>query len=106
MLFFISPSGLGVREGVYAVTLDFAFKDDFPDDYAGVAAAFAIVIRFWQTLVEIGLVAHGHGAGEDPAYQDKSRAPLEEETEPRRSRANPGGASATVLNRIRAAAVL
>jgi hypothetical protein len=56
VLFFISPSGLGVREGVYAATLGFAFKSDFPDDYGGVAAAFAIVIRFWQTLVEICLV--------------------------------------------------
>ncbi len=57
VLFFISPSGLGVREGVYAATLGFAFKSDYPDDYGGIAAAFAIVIRFWQTLVEIALVA-------------------------------------------------
>ena len=57
VLFFISPSGLGIREGVYAATLGFAFKEDFPNDYLGVAAAFAIVIRFWQTLVEIALVA-------------------------------------------------
>jgi len=57
VLFFISPSGLGVREGVYAATLGFAFKGDFPQDYGGVAAAFAIVIRFWQTLLEIALVA-------------------------------------------------
>ncbi len=51
VMFFISPSGLGVREGVYAYTLDFAFES------AGVASAFAILIRFWQTLVEIALVA-------------------------------------------------
>lgn len=50
VLFFISPSGLGVREGVYAVTLDFAFES------AGVASAFAILIRFWQTMVEIAFV--------------------------------------------------
>lgn len=50
VLFFISPSGLGVREGVYAFTLDFAFES------AGVASAFAILIRFWQTLVEIAFV--------------------------------------------------
>ncbi|MBK5226380.1 MAG: flippase-like domain-containing protein [Thermoleophilia bacterium] len=51
VLFFISPSGLGVREGVYAFTLDFAFES------AGAAAAFAILVRFWQTLVELALVA-------------------------------------------------
>ncbi len=51
VLFFISPSGLGVREGVYAYTLDFAFEN------AGVASAFAILIRFWQTLIEIAFVA-------------------------------------------------
>ncbi|MCL5883250.1 MAG: flippase-like domain-containing protein [Actinobacteria bacterium] len=56
VLFFISPSGLGVREVVYAALLGFAFKNDFPGDYGGVASAFAIVIRFWQTLVEVGLV--------------------------------------------------
>lgn len=50
VLFFISPSGLGVREGVYAYTLDFAFEN------AGVASAFAILIRFWQTLLEVGVV--------------------------------------------------
>lgn len=50
VLFFISPSGLGVREGVYAYTLDFAFES------GGVASAFAILIRFWQTLVEIVFV--------------------------------------------------
>ncbi|MFA5809515.1 MAG: lysylphosphatidylglycerol synthase domain-containing protein [Thermoleophilia bacterium] len=50
VLFFISPSGLGIREGVYAFTLDFVFEN------AGVASAFAILVRFWQTLIEIGLV--------------------------------------------------
>lgn len=50
VLFFISPSGLGVREGVYAYTLDFAFES------GGVASAFAILLRFWQTLVEIAFV--------------------------------------------------
>lgn len=50
VLFFISPSGLGVREGVYAYTLDFAFES------GGVASAFAILLRFWQTLVEVGFV--------------------------------------------------
>ena len=56
VLFFISPSGLGVREGVYAATLGFAFRDAFPNDYGSIASAFALVIRFWQTLVEVGLV--------------------------------------------------
>lgn len=56
VLFFISPSGLGVREGVYAATLGFAFREGFPDNYGSIASAFAFVIRFWQTLVEIGLV--------------------------------------------------
>ena len=51
VLFFISPSGLGVREGVYAVTLVNVFGD-----IGGVASAFAILIRFWQTLLEIGFV--------------------------------------------------
>ncbi|MHB0866935.1 MAG: lysylphosphatidylglycerol synthase domain-containing protein [Thermoleophilia bacterium] len=50
VMFFISPSGLGVREGVYAYTLDFAFEN------AGVASAFAILIRFWQTLLEVVVV--------------------------------------------------
>lgn len=50
VIFFISPSGLGVREGVYAYTLGFAFHN------AGVASAFAILARFWWTLVEITVV--------------------------------------------------
>jgi uncharacterized membrane protein YbhN (UPF0104 family) len=50
VLFFISPSGLGVREGVYAYTLGFAF------DSSGVASAFAIMARLWWTLLEIGFV--------------------------------------------------
>lgn len=51
VLVFISPSGLGVRELIYANVLSSAFGSE-----AGVASAFAIVIRFWQTLVEIGFV--------------------------------------------------
>lgn len=51
LMVFISPSGLGVREGVYAYTLAFAF-----DHEAGVASAFAILARFWQTLIEIAFV--------------------------------------------------
>lgn len=50
VLFFISPSGLGIREGVYAYTLGFAF------DSSGVASAFAILARFWWTLMEIAFV--------------------------------------------------
>ncbi len=51
LVVFISPSGLGVREGVYAYTLAFAFNHE-----AGVASAFAILARFWQTLIEISTV--------------------------------------------------
>ena len=51
MMVFISPSGLGVREGVYAYTLGFAFNHE-----AGVASAFAILARFWQTMMEIFFV--------------------------------------------------
>ncbi|MBE0429369.1 MAG: flippase-like domain-containing protein [Thermoleophilia bacterium] len=51
VLFFISPSGLGVREGVYAITLVNVFGS-----IGGVASAFAILIRFWQTMLEIGFV--------------------------------------------------
>lgn len=51
LVVFISPSGLGVREGVYAYTLGFAFNHE-----AGVASAFAILARFWQTLIEISTV--------------------------------------------------
>ncbi|RJQ46781.1 MAG: UPF0104 family protein [Gaiellales bacterium] len=50
VLFFIFPSGLGVREGIYSYTLRFAF------DSEGVASAFSILARFWQTLIEIGIV--------------------------------------------------
>lgn len=50
VMFFIFPSGLGVREGIYAYTLRFAF------DSEGVASAFAILARFWQTLIEICFV--------------------------------------------------
>ncbi|GBE57379.1 hypothetical protein BMS3Abin01_00291 [bacterium BMS3Abin01] len=50
VLFFISPSGLGVREGVYAYTLGFAF------DNTGVASAFAIMARLWWTMLEISFV--------------------------------------------------
>jgi len=57
VLFFISPSGLGVREGVYAYTLDFAFPDSSGEPSLAIASAFAIIIRFWQTLVEIVAVA-------------------------------------------------
>jgi len=57
VLFFISPSGLGVREGVYAYTLDFAFPDSSGDPSLAIASAFAILTRFWQTLVEIAIVA-------------------------------------------------
>jgi len=57
VIVFILPSGLGVREGVYAFTLGFAFKDKYPDNYNDMAILFALVIRFWQTLVEVGLVA-------------------------------------------------
>lgn len=57
VLFFISPSGLGVREGVYAFTLDFAFPDSNGDPSLAIASAFAILTRFWQTLVEIAVVA-------------------------------------------------
>lgn len=56
VLFFISPSGLGVREGVYAYTLDFAFPDSNGEPSLAIASAFAILIRFWQTLVEIAAV--------------------------------------------------
>lgn len=52
VLFFIFPSGIGVREGVYAVTL----KSVFPDS-DGFILAFVVLIRFWQTLVEIFAVA-------------------------------------------------
>ncbi len=45
---FISPSGLGVREGVYTFTLAFAFNHE-----SGVASAFAILARFWQTMIEV-----------------------------------------------------
>lgn len=45
---FIFPSGLGVREAVYAIALKFAF-----DDEGGIASAFAFLARFWQTVVEI-----------------------------------------------------
>ncbi len=45
---FISPSGLGVREGVYSFTLAFAFNHE-----SGVASAFAILARFWQTMIEV-----------------------------------------------------
>lgn len=48
---FISPSGLGVRELIYANVLSAAFASE-----NAVASAFAIVIRFWQTLVEIVFV--------------------------------------------------
>jgi hypothetical protein len=51
VLVFISPSGLGVRELVYSRLLISAFGND-----TAVASAFAIVIRFWQTLVEIMFV--------------------------------------------------
>lgn len=50
VLFFIFPSGLGVREGIYAYTLRFAFDNE------GVASAFSILARFWQTLIEIAIV--------------------------------------------------
>lgn len=50
VMFFIFPSGLGVREGIYSYTLRFAF------DSEGVASAFAILARFWQTLIEVGIV--------------------------------------------------
>jgi uncharacterized membrane protein YbhN (UPF0104 family) len=50
VLFFISPSGLGIREGVYAYTLGYAFNS------TGVASAFAILARFWYTLLEITFV--------------------------------------------------
>jgi uncharacterized membrane protein YbhN (UPF0104 family) len=50
LVFFISPSGLGIREGVYAYTMRFAF------DSEGVASAFSILARFWQTLIEIAFV--------------------------------------------------
>lgn len=48
---FIFPGGLGVREGVYGVTLTFAFNNE-----QGVASAFALLARFWQTLIEIVFV--------------------------------------------------
>lgn len=48
---FVFPSGLGIREGVYAVTLTFAFGNE-----EGVASAFALLARFWQTLIEIVFV--------------------------------------------------
>lgn len=83
VMFFISPSGLGVREGVYAYTLDFAFEN------AGVASAFAILIRFWQTLLEVvvvlvvmGLVKVRHikmktaAAGENDVGGDGAAPPL------------------------------
>lgn len=50
VLFFIFPSGLGVREGVYSYTLSFAFESE------GGAVAFAILARFLQTLIEISIV--------------------------------------------------
>ncbi len=50
VLFFVSPSGLGVREGVYAYTLGYAF------DNTGVATAFAFMARLWYTLLEITFV--------------------------------------------------
>ena len=50
VLFFIFPSGLGVREGIYAYTLRFAFNSE------GVASAFSILARFWQTIIEISIV--------------------------------------------------
>lgn len=51
VFFFIFPGGLGVREGVYGVTLTFAFNNE-----EGVASAFALLARFWQTLIEIVFV--------------------------------------------------
>lgn len=47
---FIFPSGIGVREGVYATTLAGVFGSE------GVASAFAILARFWWTLIEITFV--------------------------------------------------
>ncbi|MFA6000563.1 MAG: lysylphosphatidylglycerol synthase transmembrane domain-containing protein [Thermoleophilia bacterium] len=57
VLFFISPSGLGVREGVYAFTLDFVFLGSNGEPSVAIATAFAILVRFWQTLIEVGLAA-------------------------------------------------
>ena len=51
LVVFISPSGLGVREGLYAFSLGFAFNHE-----AGVASAFAILARFWQTMIEVSVV--------------------------------------------------
>ena len=48
MIVFVSPSGIGVRELVYASTLAFAFNHE-----AGVASAFAILARLWQTMIEV-----------------------------------------------------
>ncbi len=47
---FIFPSGIGIREGVYAATLSGVFGSE------GVASAFAILARFWWTLIEITFV--------------------------------------------------
>ena len=56
VLFFISPSGLGVREGIYAYTLDYVFLDSNGEPSVAIASAFAILCRFWQTLVELLVV--------------------------------------------------
>lgn len=51
MVAFVFPSGLGVRELVYAFTLKKVFGGE-----DAVAAAFAIMARFWQTMIEIVFV--------------------------------------------------
>ncbi len=47
---FIFPSGLGIREGVYATTLAGVFGSE------GVASAFAILARFWWIIIELTFV--------------------------------------------------
>lgn len=54
MVAFVFPSGIGVREAVLAATL----AGSLP---AGVALAWALLLRLWQTVVEIAFVALATG---------------------------------------------
>jgi len=54
MVAFVFPSGLGVREAVLAATL----AGSLP---AGVALAWALLLRLWQTVIELVFVALATG---------------------------------------------
>ncbi len=51
MVVFFVPSGIGVREGVLAAATASVFAG------GGVALAWALLARLWQTALELGFVA-------------------------------------------------